>query len=232
MNDTATQANQAAMRAAVATRHDSRDAAPAQGTYCPWRISKSPRAASCRGRSSATSRAAWRRTRRCAATAPRSRSCTSCRACSSTPAARHQKTTLFGRTYDLPFGFPPMGGTSLAAYEGDTVLAKVAAELNTADDPERRVARRRWSSVKAVGPTAWFQAYLPGRPDDHHAARRARAARGLRDARADGGRAGGRQPREQRAQRLQLAAQADAAARVGLRDPAALALRHVPAARS
>ena len=33
--------------------------------------------------------------------------------------ARHQKTTLFGRTYDLPFGFPPMGGTSLAAYMGD-----------------------------------------------------------------------------------------------------------------
>src|SRR5258705_12970543 len=30
--------------------------------------------------------------------------------------ARNQKITLFGRTYDLPFGFPPMGGTSLAAY--------------------------------------------------------------------------------------------------------------------
>ena len=28
---------------------------------------------------------------------------------------RHQKTTVFGRTYDSPFGFPPMGGTSLAA---------------------------------------------------------------------------------------------------------------------
>src|SRR5215510_13111548 len=40
---------------------------------------------------------------------------------------RHQKTTIFGRTYDLPFGFPPMGATSLAAYMGDTVLAKVAA---------------------------------------------------------------------------------------------------------
>src|SRR5690606_5150167 len=37
---------------------------------------------------------------------------------------RHQKTTLFGRTYDLPFGFAPMGGTSLAAYLGDTVLAE------------------------------------------------------------------------------------------------------------
>jgi L-lactate dehydrogenase (cytochrome) len=37
---------------------------------------------------------------------------------------RHQKTTLLGRTYDLPFGFPPMGGTSLAAYMGDSVLAQ------------------------------------------------------------------------------------------------------------
>src|SRR5882672_2089104 len=45
--------------------------------------------------------------------------------------ARHQKTTLFGRTYDLPFGFPPMGGTSLAAYMGDSVLASTAAQLNT-----------------------------------------------------------------------------------------------------
>src|SRR5215203_5943686 len=43
---------------------------------------------------------------------------------------RSLKTTLFGRTYDLPFGVPPMGGTSLAAYEGDMVLAKVAADLN------------------------------------------------------------------------------------------------------
>ncbi|MGZ5121678.1 MAG: alpha-hydroxy acid oxidase, partial [Burkholderiales bacterium] len=40
---------------------------------------------------------------------------------------RSQKTTLFGRTYDLPFGFAPMGGTALAAYLGDTVLARAAA---------------------------------------------------------------------------------------------------------
>src|SRR5690349_14402477 len=42
--------------------------------------------------------------------------------------ARHQRTTIFGRTYDLPFGFPPMGSTSLAAYRGDSVLAETAAE--------------------------------------------------------------------------------------------------------
>src|SRR5436189_654723 len=29
---------------------------------------------------------------------------------------RSQKTTLFGRSYDLPFGIAPMGGTSMAAF--------------------------------------------------------------------------------------------------------------------
>ena len=44
--------------------------------------------------------------------------------------ARHMKTQLFGRTYNAPFGFAPMGGTSTACYRGDTVLASVAAEAN------------------------------------------------------------------------------------------------------
>jgi L-lactate dehydrogenase (cytochrome) len=78
--------------------------------------------------------------------------------------ARHQKTTLFGRTYDLPFGFPPMGGTSLAAYDGDRVLAKVAAELNTVMI-QSGASLTTLESVKEVGPTAWFQAYLPGDPE-------------------------------------------------------------------
>jgi L-lactate dehydrogenase (cytochrome) len=77
--------------------------------------------------------------------------------------ARHQKTTIFGRTYDLPFGFPPMGGTSLAAYMGDTVLAKVAAELNTVMI-QSGASLTTMERVREVGPTAWFQAYLPGDP--------------------------------------------------------------------
>jgi L-lactate dehydrogenase (cytochrome) len=77
--------------------------------------------------------------------------------------ARHQKTTIFGRTYDLPFGFPPMGGTSLAAYRGDIVLAKVAAELNTVMI-QSGASLTTLEKVKEVGPTAWFQAYLPGDP--------------------------------------------------------------------
>ena len=77
---------------------------------------------------------------------------------------RHQKTMLFGRTYDLPFGFPPMGGTGLAAYRGDTVLAKVAAELNTVMI-QSGASLMSMEKLKEVGPTAWFQAYLPGEPE-------------------------------------------------------------------
>src|SRR4051812_9046395 len=77
---------------------------------------------------------------------------------------RHQKTTLFGRTYDLPFGFPPMGGTALAAYEGDNVLARVAAELNI-PMIQSGASLTKLERLKEVGPTAWFQAYLPGAPE-------------------------------------------------------------------
>ena len=41
--------------------------------------------------------------------------------------ARTRHTTLFGRGYDAPFGIAPMGGTSMAAYQGDLVLARAAA---------------------------------------------------------------------------------------------------------
>ncbi len=77
--------------------------------------------------------------------------------------ARHQKTTLFGHTYDLPFGFPPMGGSALAAYRGDLVLAKAAADLNTVMI-QSGAALTKMEDVKAAGATAWFQAYLPGDP--------------------------------------------------------------------
>jgi len=78
--------------------------------------------------------------------------------------ARTQKTTLFGRTYDLPFGFPPMGATALAAFEGDRVLARVAAQLNTVMI-QSGASLTPLEKLKEVGPTAWFQAYLPGDPE-------------------------------------------------------------------
>jgi L-lactate dehydrogenase (cytochrome) len=75
--------------------------------------------------------------------------------------ARTQKTTLFGRTYDMPFGFPPMGGTALAAFEGDLVLAKVASDLNI-PMIQSGASLTKLERLKQVGRTAWFQAYLPG----------------------------------------------------------------------
>src|SRR3989475_12916278 len=41
--------------------------------------------------------------------------------------ARTAKTALFGRGYAAPFGIAPMGGTSMAAFRGDVVLARAAA---------------------------------------------------------------------------------------------------------
>jgi L-lactate dehydrogenase (cytochrome) len=74
---------------------------------------------------------------------------------------RTQKTTLFGHTYDAPFGIAPMGGTAMAAYQGDLVLARAAAGANipmilsgASLTPLER--------VRQPGPTTWFQAYLPG----------------------------------------------------------------------
>jgi L-lactate dehydrogenase (cytochrome) len=74
---------------------------------------------------------------------------------------RSQKTTLLGRSYDLPFGFAPMGGTSLAAYEGDMVLARTAADLNI-PMIQSGASLTRLEEVRAAGRTSWFQAYLPG----------------------------------------------------------------------
>jgi L-lactate dehydrogenase (cytochrome) len=77
-------------------------------------------------------------------------------------AQRTQKTTLFGVTYDSPFGIAPMGGTSLAGYNGDLSLACAAASANvpmilsgaslTALEKVREASPRH----------TWFQAYLPG----------------------------------------------------------------------
>jgi L-lactate dehydrogenase (cytochrome) len=76
-------------------------------------------------------------------------------------AARTGKTTLFGHTYDAPFGIAPMGGTSLACYRGDAVLARSASEANIPMILSG-ASLTRLESVREAGNTAWFQAYLPG----------------------------------------------------------------------
>jgi len=74
---------------------------------------------------------------------------------------RTAKATLFGRGYDAPFGFAPMGGTSMAAFRGDVVLARAAAEANIPMIMSG-ASLTRLEDVRAAGSTAWFQAYLPG----------------------------------------------------------------------
>jgi L-lactate dehydrogenase (cytochrome) len=74
---------------------------------------------------------------------------------------RTAKTALFGRGYDAPFGVAPMGGTSMAAYRGDIVLARAAAKANIPMIMSG-ASLTRLEDVRAAGATAWFQAYLPG----------------------------------------------------------------------
>jgi len=71
------------------------------------------------------------------------------------------KTTLFGRTYNAPFGIAPMGGTAMAAYQGDLVLARTAAAANVPMILSG-ASLTPLEKVREAGPTAWFQAYLPG----------------------------------------------------------------------
>ena len=77
---------------------------------------------------------------------------------------RSQSTTLFGKSYAVPFGIPPMGIGSLFAYRNDILLAKAAGALNL---PFVLSASSLipMETVKQSGPTAWYQAYLPGEGD-------------------------------------------------------------------
>src|SRR5262245_6112599 len=163
MNDTAAQANQAAMRVAVATGQKAATPGRLKGILClddfedparrflPRPIFGYISGAVETNASLSANRAAFGEYEFLPRVLCNTR-------------ARHQKTTIFGRTYDLPFGFPPMGGTSLAAYMGDTVLARVGSELNTIMI-QSGASLTPMERVREVGPTAWFQAYLPGEPE-------------------------------------------------------------------
>ena len=71
---------------------------------------------------------------------------------------RSQQTTLFGRTYASPIGIAPMGGSAAVAYDGDTVMARAAAQCGipfvlsgNSIIPMEEVARNH--------PGAWFASY-------------------------------------------------------------------------
>lgn len=74
---------------------------------------------------------------------------------------RSTETTLFGRRYAAPFGFAPMGGTAMAAYQGDLVLARTAKAVNV-PMVLSGAALTPLEQVRKESDHAWFQAYLPG----------------------------------------------------------------------
>ena len=75
--------------------------------------------------------------------------------------ARTAATTLFGKSYSVPFGIAPLGGAAFVAYRGDLRLAEAAQQMNL---PMVLSASSliRLEDVHAENPDAWFQAYLPG----------------------------------------------------------------------
>ena len=77
---------------------------------------------------------------------------------------RETVTELLGRRYAAPFGIAPMGASALSAYRGDLAFARAAA---AAAIPMILSASSLipMEEVRAEGPTAWYQAYLPGDPD-------------------------------------------------------------------
>ncbi|MGE0556806.1 MAG: alpha-hydroxy acid oxidase [Burkholderiales bacterium] len=75
---------------------------------------------------------------------------------------RTQKAELFGRTYDSPFGIAPMGGTSLAGFQGDLALARAAAARNVPMILSGAALTPLEKVREAGGRHTWFQAYLPG----------------------------------------------------------------------
>ena len=76
---------------------------------------------------------------------------------------RETVTELLGRRYAAPFGIAPMGASALSAYRGDLAFARAAA---AAAIPMVLSASSLipMEEVRAEGPTAWYQAYLPGDP--------------------------------------------------------------------
>ncbi|WP_082012658.1 alpha-hydroxy acid oxidase [Belnapia sp. F-4-1] len=74
---------------------------------------------------------------------------------------RQTGRTVLGRRHAAPFGIAPMGASALSAYRGDIVFARAAAAANI---PMILSASSLipLEDVRAEGPTAWYQAYLPG----------------------------------------------------------------------
>lgn len=75
------------------------------------------------------------------------------------------ETELFGRQYAYPFGIAPMGISALTAYRGDQVLAQAASDsgIPMIVSGTSLIPMEELSGAKG---SDWFQAYLPGTPEE------------------------------------------------------------------
>lgn len=69
--------------------------------------------------------------------------------------------SLWGQSFDAPFGISPMGISALTAYRGDLVQAQAAQQANIPMIMSGS-SLIRLEDVAKVGKNIWFQAYLPG----------------------------------------------------------------------
>lgn len=75
--------------------------------------------------------------------------------------SRSQATLLFGEPVPLPFGIAPMGFCRLIAPDGDRVLARAAGAAGIPFILSG-ASLTAMEEVRAIGPTSWFQVYIPG----------------------------------------------------------------------
>jgi L-lactate dehydrogenase (cytochrome) len=78
--------------------------------------------------------------------------------------SRDPKCTLFGQSYAAPFGIAPMGAAALFSYRADVAMAQaaMAAGIPMVLSGASLIAMEE---VARQAPGTWFQAYLPGHPD-------------------------------------------------------------------
>jgi L-lactate dehydrogenase (cytochrome) len=68
--------------------------------------------------------------------------------------------TLFGHTYDAPFGIAPMGASGLASFHADLAYARATAAANI-PFLLSGASIVKLERVANANPSTWFQAYLP-----------------------------------------------------------------------
>lgn len=79
--------------------------------------------------------------------------------------ARSGGVELFGHRYAAPFGIAPMGITALTRYRGDEVLA-LSAQTQNVPAIMSAFSLIPLEDVAGKAPATWFQAYLPGEPEE------------------------------------------------------------------